>query len=67
MDERQTFATTVNKYAKEVFEKADKKDPASVTTDLSKVRTFFQIWKKGREVVEQLTTLSSWTWPRKLL
>lgn len=30
MDERQTFATAVNKYAKEVFEKADKKDPASV-------------------------------------
>ncbi|HEM3669007.1 MULTISPECIES: hypothetical protein [Streptococcus] len=30
MNEKQTFATTVNKYAKDVFEKADKKDPASV-------------------------------------
>ncbi|HEL2438219.1 TPA: hypothetical protein TZW69_002164 [Streptococcus suis] len=30
MEKKQTFATAVNKYAKEVFEKADKKDPASV-------------------------------------
>ncbi|MGQ7562341.1 hypothetical protein ACTGUR_11745 [Streptococcus suis] len=30
MEEKQTFATAVNEYAKEVFEKADKKDPVSV-------------------------------------